>query len=89
MKGGRTKDGMLGMNQVLTAAPETATNNNMVSDAQWDFVKGRHILDGIFVANKVVVEARKFINELLLFIVDFEKVYDSVDYVYLNVVMVK
>jgi len=39
-------------------------------------VKGRQILNGILVANEVVDEEKK---DLLLFKVDFEKAYDSVD----------
>ncbi|XP_024626759.1 uncharacterized protein [Medicago truncatula] len=43
------------------------------------FIKGRQILDGILVANEVVDDARKRKKDLLLFKVDFEKAYDSVD----------
>ena len=39
-------------------------------------MKGRQILNGILVANEVVDEEKK---DLLLFKVDFEKAYDSVD----------
>jgi hypothetical protein len=42
-------------------------------------VKYRQILDGILIANEVVDEARRSNRELLLFKVDFEKAYDSVD----------
>ena len=51
----------------------------VVSEAQSAFVKDRHILDGVLIANEVVDEARKMKKELLLFKVDFEKAYDSVD----------
>ena len=40
-------------------------------------------------ANEVVDEAKRMNKELLLFKVDFEKVYDSVDLRYLDTVMVK
>ena len=50
-------------------------------------MKDRQILDGILIANEVVDEARKMKKELLLFKVDFEKAYDSVDWGYLDVVM--
>ncbi|XP_024634416.1 uncharacterized protein [Medicago truncatula] len=49
----------------------------------------RQILDGILVANKVVDDARKRNKELLLFKVDFDKAYDSIDWSYLDLVMVK
>jgi hypothetical protein len=62
---------------------------SIVSDSQSAFVKGRQILNGILVANEVVDEARRCKKELLLFKVDFEKAYDSIDWSYLNEVMLK
>lgn len=44
-------------------------------------------MDGILIANEVVDEARKSKKELMLFKVDFEKAYDSVDWDYLDSVM--
>jgi len=61
----------------------------VVSETQTTFVKDRQILDGVLVANEVVDEARKFKKELLLFKVDFEKAYDSVDWNYLDAVICK
>jgi hypothetical protein len=61
----------------------------VISDTQSAFVKNRQILDGILIANEVVDEARKTKKELLLFKVDFEKAYDSVDWGYLDSVMGK
>ena len=49
--------------------------------------KNRQILDGILIANEVVDEARKSKKELMLFKVNFEKAYDSVDWGYLDSVM--
>lgn len=46
-------------------------------------------MDGILVANEVVDEAKKLKKDLLLFKVDFEKAYDSVDWKYLDDVMGK
>lgn len=46
---------------------------SVISDAQSAFVKGRQILDGILMANKMVDEAKKLNKYLLLFKVDFEK----------------
>jgi len=59
----------------------------VVSETQSAFVKGRHILDGILVANDIVGKTRKLKNELLLFKVGFEKAYDSVDWGYLDTVI--
>ncbi|MCI16818.1 cysteine-rich receptor-like protein kinase, partial [Trifolium medium] len=52
---------------------------SVISEAQTTFVQNRQILDGILIANEVVDEARKSKKELMLFKVDFEKAYDSVD----------
>lgn len=51
----------------------------MISETRSTFVKDRHILDEILVANEIVGEARKLKKELLLFEVGFEKTYDSVN----------
>ncbi|PNX89322.1 cysteine-rich receptor-like protein kinase, partial [Trifolium pratense] len=60
---------------------------SVISESQTAFVKDRQILDGILIANEVVDEARKSKKELMLFKVDFEKAYDSVDWSYLDKVM--
>lgn len=60
----------------------------IISDSQTAFVKNRQILDGILIANEVVDEARKNKKELM-FKVDFEKAFDSVDWGYLDSVMKK
>ncbi|MCI94610.1 cysteine-rich receptor-like protein kinase [Trifolium medium] len=52
---------------------------SVISESQTSFVKDRQILDGILIANEVVDEARRDKKELMLFKVDFEKAYDSVD----------
>jgi hypothetical protein len=62
---------------------------SVISEAQTAFVKDRQILDGVLIANEVVDEARRSKKELLLFKVDFEKAYDSVDWDYLDEVMGK
>jgi hypothetical protein len=60
---------------------------SVISESQTAFVKDRQILDGILIANEIVDEAKKSKKELLLFKVDFEKAYDSVDWGYLDAVM--
>jgi len=52
---------------------------SVVSDSRSAFVKGRQILDGILVANEIVDEAHRCKKDLILFKVDFEKAYDSID----------
>ncbi|GAU42165.1 hypothetical protein TSUD_89640 [Trifolium subterraneum] len=61
--------------------------DKVISESQTAFVRDRQILDGILIANEVVDEARRAKKELMLFKVDFEKAYDSVDWGYLDVVM--
>lgn len=58
--------------------------SSVVSETQSAFVKNHQFLDGILIANEVVDEARKLKKELMLFKVDFEKAYDSVDCGYLD-----
>ncbi|XP_024634533.1 uncharacterized protein [Medicago truncatula] len=60
-----------------------AVMGSVVSDSQSAFVKGKQILDGILIANETVDEARHLKKELILFKVDFEKAYDSVDLIIL------
>ncbi|GAU50699.1 hypothetical protein TSUD_367350 [Trifolium subterraneum] len=60
---------------------------SVISESQTAFVKDRQILDGILIANEAVDEARKYKKERMLFKVDFEKAYDSVDWGYLDDVM--
>ena len=66
-----------------------AVIGSVVSDLQSAFVKGKQILDGILVANEAVDEARRLRKDMLLFKVNFEKAYDSVDLSYLDMVMQK
>jgi hypothetical protein len=61
-----------------------AVIGSVLSHSQSAFVKGKKNLDGILIANEVVDEAKRLKKELLLFKVDFEKAYDSVDLNYLD-----
>ncbi|PNX89907.1 cysteine-rich receptor-like protein kinase, partial [Trifolium pratense] len=71
-----------GLNATFIALiPKVDSPQSVISASQTAFVKGRQIIDGILIANEVVDEARKSKKELLLFKVDFEKAYDSVDWV--------
>jgi len=62
---------------------------SVISDSQSAFIKGRQILDGILVANELVDEAHRHKKELLLFKVDFAKAYDSIEWGFLQEVMLK
>jgi hypothetical protein len=63
--------------------------SSVIAESQTAFVKDRQILDGLLIANEVVDEARRAKKELLLFKLDFEKAYESVDWGYLDAVMGK
>ena len=52
---------------------------NLIGETQTEFLKGRHILDGVLIANEVVEDLRKSKRKGLLFKVDFEMAYDSVE----------
>jgi len=52
----------------------------VVSETQSDFVKDRQILNDILITNEVVDEARMMKKQMLMFKVDFEKAFDSVDW---------
>jgi hypothetical protein len=62
---------------------------SVISESQTTFMRDRQILDGILIANEIVDEAPKSKKELMLFKVDFDKAYVSVDWGYLDDVMGK
>jgi hypothetical protein len=49
--------------------------DKVILETQSAYVKGRQILDDIFLPNEVVGDAKNY-KELFLFKVDFEKAYD-------------
>ncbi|GAU41975.1 hypothetical protein TSUD_306810 [Trifolium subterraneum] len=66
------------------------TNPQQIADyCPISLVGYRQILDGILIANEVVDDAKKRKKEMLMFKVDFEKAYDSVEWGYLDSVMMK
>ena len=73
----------------LLVNPLLLVVGKVVLESQTTFVKDRQILDGLLIENEAVDEARKIKKELLLFKVDFEKAYDSVDWNYLDEVMTR
>ena len=73
----------------LLVNPLLLVVGKVVLESQTTFVKDRQILYGLLIANEAVDEARKIEKELLLFKVDFEKAYDSVDKNYLDAVMTR
>lgn len=61
--------------------------NFLISDTQSAFIRGRQILDGVLIANEMIDEVQKCSKEAILFKVDFEKAYDSMDWKYLDWIM--
>ncbi|MCI34133.1 RNA-directed DNA polymerase (Reverse transcriptase), partial [Trifolium medium] len=51
---------------------------------QSTFIKGRNLVDGVLVVNEVVDLAKRTGKECLIFKVDFEKAYASVDWGFLE-----
>jgi hypothetical protein len=58
--------------------------DSLVAPNQSAFIKGRNLVDGVLVVNEVVDLAKKQRRECLIFKVDFEKAYDSVDWGFLE-----
>jgi hypothetical protein len=53
--------------------------NTLIAPTQSTFIKGRNLVDGVLVMNELVDLARRQRKQCLIFKVDFEKAYDSVD----------
>jgi hypothetical protein len=58
--------------------------SSLVAHTQSAFIKGRNLVDGVLVVNEVVDLAKKSGKECLIFKVDFEKAYDSVEWSFLE-----
>jgi hypothetical protein len=58
--------------------------DKLVASTQSAFIKGRHLVDGVVVINEVVDLARRNGQSCLIFKVDFEKAYDSVEWSFLD-----
>jgi hypothetical protein len=58
--------------------------DSIISPTQSAFIKGRNLVDGVLVVNEVVDWVKKSKKECLIFKVDFEKAYDSVDWGFLE-----
>ncbi|GAU36760.1 hypothetical protein TSUD_213250 [Trifolium subterraneum] len=58
--------------------------DSIITSNQSAFIKGRNLVDGVLVVNEVVELAKKSKRDCLIFKVDFEKAYDSVDWGFLE-----
>nr|GFA07128.1 hypothetical protein [Tanacetum cinerariifolium] len=71
----------------LLASRLSRVISNLISPNQTAFLAGRQMLDGSLIANEIVNFAKKAGMNLLLFKVDFEKAFDSVNWDFLLDVM--
>jgi hypothetical protein len=56
----------------------------LIPKTQSAFLKGRQLVEGVVVVNEVIDFAKKTGKECMIFKVDFEKAYDSVDWGFLD-----
>ena len=64
--------------------------SDIIDERQTAFIKGRHLLHGVLIANEVVVEeAKRCKKPCLVFKVDYEKAYNSVSWEFLNYMMTR
>ncbi|GJX68247.1 cysteine-rich receptor-like protein kinase, partial [Tanacetum coccineum] len=60
---------------------------DVIGEPQNAFIKGHFILDGVLIANETMEYLEKKKRKRLIFKVDFEKAYDSIDWGYLLQIM--
>jgi hypothetical protein len=78
--------------KVISKVPENRLKcviGFVISNMQSAFISGRQIFDGILISYKIADEPERKYKEVMLFKVDFEKTYDSIDWNFLDVVMSK
>jgi hypothetical protein len=63
--------------------------DRLVAPTQSAFIKGRQLVDGVVVINEVVDLARRNGQSCLIFKVDFEKAYDSIEWSFLDYMLGK
>jgi hypothetical protein len=68
----------------VLAARLAPVMHSIVATTQSAFLKGRLLVDGVVVINEVVDLAKKSGKDCLIFKVDFEKAYDSMDWSFLD-----
>ncbi|GKG04587.1 reverse transcriptase domain, reverse transcriptase zinc-binding domain protein, partial [Tanacetum coccineum] len=73
----------------MLAESDKKVVGNVVGDVQNGLIKGRYILDGVLIGNETMEFLKKTKEKGLIFKVDFEKAYDSINWRYLLNIMKK
>jgi hypothetical protein len=63
--------------------------DSLVETTQSTFLRGRNLVDGVVVINDVVDLARRNGQSCLILKVDFEKAYDSVEWSFLDYMLIR
>ena len=61
----------------------------IIDERQSAFIRGRHLLHSVIIANEVEEEAKRSQKPCLVFKVDYEKAYDSVSWEFLKYMLVR
>lgn len=61
--------------------------STVVSEVQTAYIKGRQIIDGPLLVNEIIAWATKKNEKFMMFKVDFEKAFDSLNWIFLDSVM--
>ena len=62
---------------------------HLIDERQTTFMKGRHILHGVLIANEAIAEAKSRSKPCMVFKADFEKAYDSVSWGFLDYMLMR
>ena len=68
--------------KILTARLKKVVPN-LAGKIQSDFMGSRNIQDGVLIANEIVVEWKRRKKKGIIIKLDFEKAYDSLNWIYL------
>ncbi|PNX96151.1 cysteine-rich receptor-like protein kinase, partial [Trifolium pratense] len=71
----------------VLAARLSIVMNSIIASSQSAFIKGRNLVDGVMIVNEIVDLAKKTGKDCLILKVEFEKTYDSVEWVFLEYMM--
>lgn len=63
--------------------------DSIISSSKSAFIKGRNLVYGVLVVNELVDSAKKTKSECLILKADFENAYDSVDWSFLDYMLLR